>query len=329
VGQAFSPASPKAGYKLSRKAQTPAPRLRRRPPSALAFGQAPVVNRAGDQLFAGARFSRSNTKVVKNGVTFGADFLIVHHEPMSSLRNQTGRQWLAQKVGIWPEDSQAIWLCWREVLMGTETDSCGVTIESRTIQKVRRRIIPFIFVLYFVCFLDRINIGFAALTMNKDLGITSQQFGLIGGIFFFGYFLFEVPSNLLLHRIGARIWIARILIVWGALAALTGFVHSVNQLYIVRFLLGLAEAGYFPGMVLYLTYWLPQREQARAVALLLTGIPAVNILGAPISGLILDHVHWLGLGGWRWLLILEGIPGAILGLLTYFLLPNGPNKPSF
>jgi MFS transporter, ACS family, tartrate transporter len=140
-----------------------------------------------------------------------------------------------------------------------------MTIEARAIQKVRRRIIPFIFVLYFVCFLDRINIGFAALTMNQELGITSEQFGIIGGIFFIGYFLFEVPSNLLLHRIGASIWIARILIVWGALAVLTGFVHSVRELYIVRFLLGLAEAGYFPGMVLYLTYWLPQREQARAV----------------------------------------------------------------
>src|SRR5215472_1933037 len=178
--------------------------------------------------------------------------------------------------------------------MGAKTHPWGETIEAGTIQKIRRRIIPFIFVLYFVCFLDRINIGFAALTMNQDLSITSQQFGLIGGIFFFGYFLFEVPSNLLLHRIGARIWIARILIVWGALAALTGLVQSVRQLYIARFLLGLAEAGYFPGMVLYLTYWLPQREQARAIALLLTGIPAVTIFGAPISGAILDHAQWLG-----------------------------------
>src|SRR5215813_2890140 len=200
---------------------------------------------------------------------------------------------------------------------------------DRTIQKVRRRIIPFVVLLFFVCYLDRINIGFAALTMNQDLGITSREFGLIGGIFFFGYFLFEIPSNLLLHRIGARIWIARILIVWGMIAAATGFVHNVRELFAARFLLGLAEAGYFPGMVLYLTYWLPQREQARAVALLITGSPAVNILGAPISGLILDHVQWLGLGGWRWLLILEGFPAVILGLLTYFLLPNGPSQARF
>ena len=154
--------------------------------------------------------------------------------------------------------------------------------EDRTIQKVRRRIIPFVVLLFFVCFLDRINIGFAALTMNQDLGITSREFGLIGGIFFFGYFLFEIPCNLLLHRIGARIWIARILIVWGMIAAATGFVHNVRELFAARFLLGLAEAGYFPGMVLYLTYWLPQREQARAVALLIVGTPVVSIVGAPV-----------------------------------------------
>jgi len=168
---------------------------------------------------------------------------------------------------------------------------------DRTIQKVRRRIIPFIVLLGFVCFLDRVNIGFAALTMNQDLGITSREFGLIGGIFFFGYFLFEIPSNLLLHRIGARIWIARILIVWGMIAAATGFVHNVRELFAARFLLGLAEAGYFPGMVLYLTYWLPQREQARAVALLIVGTPVVSIVGAPVSGLILDHIHWFRIGG--------------------------------
>jgi ACS family tartrate transporter-like MFS transporter len=213
--------------------------------------------------------------------------------------------------------------------MGSETDSGAMAIEARAIRKVRRRIIPFIFLLYFVCYLDRTNIGFAALTMNKELAITSQQFGLVAGIFFFGYFLFEIPSNLLLHKIGARIWIARILIAWGAVAALTGFVHTVRQLYVVRFLLGLAEAGYFPGMVLYLTYWLPQREQARAIALLLTGLPVAVILGGPISGFILDHVHWLGLSSWRWLLILEGIPAIVLGFLTYFLLPSRPQDARF
>ena len=157
----------------------------------------------------------------------------------------------------------------------------SISTETTTIRKVQIRIIPFIFLLYIVAFLDRINIGFAALTMNKELAITSQQFGLIFGIFFVGYFLFEIPSNLLLHKIGARIWIARILITWGAVAALTGFVHSVHQLYVARFLLGLAEAGYFPGIVLYLTYWFRQREQAQALALFLTGLPVASILGVP------------------------------------------------
>jgi ACS family tartrate transporter-like MFS transporter len=198
-----------------------------------------------------------------------------------------------------------------------------------TIRKVRTRILPFVFLLFIVALLDRFNIGFAALTMNKELAITSQQYGLVFGIFFFGYFIFEIPSNLLLHKIGARIWIARILITWGIVATLTGFVHTVHQLYIVRFLLGLAEAGYFPGMALYLTYWFPQREQARALALLIAANPVTNILGAPVSGLILDHVHWLGVSSWRWLLILEGIPAIVFGFLTYFLLPNRPAEAKF
>jgi len=205
----------------------------------------------------------------------------------------------------------------------------SISIETKTIRKVQIRIIPFIFLLYIVAFLDRINIGFAALTMNKELAITSQQFGLIFGIFFVGYFLCEIPSNLMLHRIGARVWIARILITWGVVAALTGLVHGVHQLYIVRFLLGLAEAGYFPGIVLYLTYWFRQREQAQTLALFLTGLPVASIVGSPVSGFILDHVHWLGVSSWRWLLILEGIPAIVLGFLTYFLLPSRPEEANF
>ena len=134
---------------------------------------------------------------------------------------------------------------------------------SRTIRKMQWRILPFIFLLYVVAYLDRFNIGFAALTMNKELAISSQQFGLLVGMFFFGYVLFEVPSNLLLHRIGARIWIARILVTWGLVALLTGFVRNVHELYIARFFLGVAEAGYFPGVVLYLTYWYTGAERAR------------------------------------------------------------------
>ncbi len=213
--------------------------------------------------------------------------------------------------------------------MDNEGRTAALSDEARTIQKLRMRIIPYVFLLYIVSFLDRTNISIAALTMNKELAITSKQFGLVAGIFFFGYFLFEIPSNLLLHRIGARIWIARILITWGILAMLTGLVHSVHQLYAVRFLLGLAEAGYFPGIVLYLTYWFRQRDQAQMIALFLTGIPVTSILGSPLSGFILDHAHWLSMGSWRWLLILEGLPAVVFGVLTYFLLPNRPAEAKF
>jgi len=200
---------------------------------------------------------------------------------------------------------------------------------TKTIRKIQMRILPFLFILYVISYLDRINIGFAALTMNKELAITSQQFGLLVGIFFFGYFLFEIPSNLMLHKVGARVWIARILISWGIVAMLSGFSRNVSQLYVARFLLGLAEAGYFPGIVLYLTYWFRQREQAQAIALFLTGLPVTSILGAPVSGLILDHVHWLGVSSWRWLLVLEGIPAVACGVLTYFLLPGRPAEAKF
>jgi len=203
------------------------------------------------------------------------------------------------------------------------------SLESRTLRKLNIRILPFVFFLYVISFLDRINIGFAALTMNRELAITSQQFGLIAGIFFLSYSAFEVPSNLLLHKIGARVWIARILLTWGFFASLTGFVHNVHQLLAVRFLLGVAEAGYFPGMLLYLTYWFPQKQQARAISILLTGIPVTSILGAPLSGLILDHIHWLGFGSWRWLLILEGVPAILCGFLAYFLLPGLPAQAKF
>lgn len=213
--------------------------------------------------------------------------------------------------------------------MDVETAPFAAPTGARTIQKIRLRILPFVFLLFVVALIDRNNIGFAALTMNKELAISSQQFGFIFGVFFFGYFLFEIPSNLLLHRIGARVWIARILLTWGIVAMLTSFVQTVHQLYVTRFLLGLAEAGYFPGIVLYLTYWFPQREQARAIALFMIGLPVTTILGAPVSGFILDHVHWLGVSSWRWLLILEGAPAIACGALTYFLLPGRPQEAQF
>jgi MFS transporter, ACS family, tartrate transporter len=213
--------------------------------------------------------------------------------------------------------------------MVTDNMIAASDVATTTISKLRRRIIPILFLLYVVAYLDRINISFAALTMNSALGITSAQYGLLTGIFFLGYFLFEIPSNLLLHKIGARIWIARILISWGVVAMLTGLVRSVHQLYVLRFLLGLAEAGYFPGMVLYLTYWFREREQARAIAWFMIGLPVASIIGAPTSGVILDHAHWLAISSWRWLLILEGLPAIGCGILTYLLLPSRPAEARF
>ncbi|HYL84068.1 MAG TPA: MFS transporter [Candidatus Angelobacter sp.] len=213
--------------------------------------------------------------------------------------------------------------------MDNETSTAAELLGTNTIRKLQVRLIPYLFVLYVVAFVDRINIGFAALTMNKGLGITGQQYGLAAGIFFLGYFLFEVPSNLILHKVGARAWIARILLTWGVVAVLTGLVQNAHQLYAARFLLGLAEAGYFPGIVLYLTYWFPQREQARTLGLFLTGYPVTSIVGGPISGFILDHIHWLGIGSWRWLFILEGIPAIVLGFSTYLVLASRPEEAKF
>jgi MFS family permease len=201
--------------------------------------------------------------------------------------------------------------------------------EAAIVRKLQIRLLPFLLALFVVAFIDRINLGFAALTMNRELAITSQQFGFAAGIFFWGYFLFEVPSNLILHRIGARVWIARILLTCGTVATLTGFVHSAHQLHVARFALGLAEAGYFPGIALYLGYWFQQREKAQAIALILIGIPLASVLGAPVSGFILDHVHWFGLSSWRWLLILQGFPAIACVPLVGFLLPSRPAEARF
>jgi len=213
--------------------------------------------------------------------------------------------------------------------MATSPVVTPTAFEARTVGKVKARIIPFVFFLFVIAILDRNNVGLAALTMNKELAISSQQYGFVVGIFFVGYFIFEIPSNLLLHKIGARVWIARILVTWGIVAMLGGLVRTAHQLYAVRFLLGMAEAGYFPGILLYLTYWFRQRQLAQTVALFLTANPVANIIGAPISGVILDHVHWLGLSSWRWLLILEGVPAILGGVLTYFLLPGRPAEAKF
>lgn len=205
--------------------------------------------------------------------------------------------------------------------MTSVSDSVG----ERTLKKVSGRIIPYIFVLYIVAFLDRVNLGYAALDMNKALGLSSEVFGLISGIFFFGYFIFEVPSNMLLHRIGARIWIARILITWGIVVIITAWAQNAAHLYILRFLLGVAEAGFFPGIILYITYWFRAKEQARAFALFMTALAASNIVGAPVSTWIMDHVHWAGMPGWRWMFVIEGTPAVIMGIVTFFYLTDRPD----
>lgn len=199
-------------------------------------------------------------------------------------------------------------------------------VEKRTIKKVTMRLIPFLFILYIISYLDRANIGYAALDMNADLGITSEVFGFISGIFFIGYFLFEVPSNILLQRYGSRVWIARILITWGIVSVATAFAQETSHLYIIRFLLGVAEAGFFPGIILYLNFWFRKKELARTIAMFMTAIPVSYIIGGPLSTWIMDNIEWLGVSGWRWMFILEGSPAVILGIVTYFYLTNKPEE---
>jgi ACS family tartrate transporter-like MFS transporter len=197
-------------------------------------------------------------------------------------------------------------------------------LEKRTVRKLMWRILPFTFLLYIISYLDRANIGYAALQMNKELALTSEMFGVVSGIFFIGYFIFEVPSNVMLQRFGARVWIARILVTWGIIAAMTGLAQNAVHLYILRFLLGVAEAGFFPGIVLYLTYWFPAKHKATSIALFTSAIPVSYIIGAPLSTWIMDHANWAGMSGWRWMVILEGVPALILGIVTYFVLTERP-----
>lgn len=197
-------------------------------------------------------------------------------------------------------------------------------LEHKTLGLVRLHIIPFALLLFIVAFLDRVNLGYAAIVMNPDLGINAELFGFISGIFFIGYLIFEVPSNLMMKKFGARFWICRIMISWGVIAVATGFVQSSNELILLRFLLGIAEAGFFPGMIWYLGTWFPQRYLARSIALFSTAIVISNIIGAPVSMYIIDTVNWGSIAAWRWLFILEGIPAILLGILSFWVLRNGP-----
>jgi MFS family permease len=191
-------------------------------------------------------------------------------------------------------------------------------------RQVTLRIVPFLMVCYFISFLDRVNLGFAALQMVKDLHLSPTVFGLGGGIFFVSYFVFEVPSNLLLEKYGARLWIARIMITWGVLAVCMALVTGPRSLYLLRLLLGAAEAGFFPGVILYLTYWFPAEYRARIIGVFMVAIPVSTFIGSPISAALLETDGWLGLRGWQWMFILEALPAILLGITCLVVLPDRP-----
>ena len=209
-------------------------------------------------------------------------------------------------------------------MQATPTGRGVVTLESSTIAKVTWRLIPSLLLLYVVAWLDRVNVGFAALQMNDDLGFSAAVYGFGAGVFFLGYALFEVPSNLVLARVGARRWIARIMVTWGVLAVGMMWVRSPTSFYVLRFLLGVAEAGFLPGIIYYLSHWYPAAQRARAVSMFMVAIPLSIVVGGPVAGLLLGMNGVLGLKGWQWLFLLEGVPAVVGGVLVWLFLPDGP-----
>jgi ACS family tartrate transporter-like MFS transporter len=201
-------------------------------------------------------------------------------------------------------------------------------IERSARRRIAIRILPFLWFLYVIAFLDRVNVAYAALTMSRDLGFSDRVFGMGAGIFFVGYVVLEIPGALIVERWSARLWIARIMITWGIITVFVGFVHTAHQFYFLRFLLGAAEAGFFPGVIVYLTHWFTQRDLAKAVASFMAALPLANFLGSPLAGLIL-RIQWYGLEGWRWLFILEGIPAVLLGMVTFFFLTDRPTQAAW
>jgi len=201
----------------------------------------------------------------------------------------------------------------------------SATVADRARRRVMLRIMPYVFLLYIIAFLDRVNVGYAFLKMKGDLGFADDVLGLGAGIFFIGYFLLEIPGSILVEKWSARGWIARIMISWGIVAILMGFIQSKSQFYTARFVLGAAEAGFFPGIIVYFSHWFRYEDRAKAVALFMAAIPIANIIGSPVSGLLLG-VNWLGLAGWRWLFIIEGAPAIIFGVVTIFYLTDRPHQ---
>lgn len=198
-------------------------------------------------------------------------------------------------------------------------------LSRTTRRRVAIRLMPYLFILYVIAFLDRVNVSYAAIGMTEELRFSPQQLGLGLGVFFVGYFLLEIPSTVIVERWSARKWMARIMIVWGFVASGTGLIHSANAFYACRFVLGLAEAGFFPGMIVYLTHWFAERDRAKAVSLFLAAVPFSYVLGSPVSAAIL-HVGWLHLHGWRWVFILEGLPAIFLGLINLWFLDDWPKS---
>jgi ACS family tartrate transporter-like MFS transporter len=199
--------------------------------------------------------------------------------------------------------------------------------EAKLFSRCAWRLIPFMGLLYVANFLDRVNVGFAALTMNKDIGLSAQAYGLGAGMFFIGYFFCEVPSNLIMEKVGARLWMFRIMVTWGIVSMATAFARGPVSFYILRFMLGVCEAGFFPGMILYLTYWFPASSRGQFSALFLSAILVANVIGSPISGFILSVAGGVaGLKSWQWLFVIEAIPSLILGFVTLFYLPDRPAK---
>ncbi len=202
--------------------------------------------------------------------------------------------------------------------------------ESATYAKVTARLLPFLFISYVAAYLDRVNVGFAKLQMLNDLQFSETVYGLGAGVFFIGYFLFEVPSNIIMHKVGARVWIGRIMITWAILSASMVFVSSPTVFYVLRFFLGVAEAGFFPGIVLYLTYWFPAQRRSRMNALFMIGIPFAGVVGGPLSGWILNAMQGAhGMAGWQWLFLIEAVPSLVLGVVTIFYLPDSIRAASW
>jgi len=207
--------------------------------------------------------------------------------------------------------------------------TADLDLEQSTLSKVRWRLLPFLIVCYLFALIDRTNVGMASLQMTKDLGLTKAQFGFGASLFFISYFLVEVPSNLALERFGARRWIARIMITWGLVSAGTAFVQSVDSFYAIRFILGAAEAGFFPGIIFYLSCWLPGSHRARAMALFAVGIPLASFISSPISGALMLLDGTWGLRGWQWLFIVEGLPATLLGFLCLRWLTDRPSEAAW